>query len=72
MKFAVSHRRSGKTCNVIAETEGQAALRGAIKLGIRDFGYRPTTANNEGGSIYSIYGPTRNGAQSLCGNVVVE
>lgn len=60
-KYRVERRsNSDSACNVFADNREVAALRGAIKLGIRHFGRRPTLAvsNAPGSSLHSIYGPT--------------
>jgi len=57
-KYRVEMRHdSSKAVNVIAANRDEAALRGAIKLGVRHSGRRPTMVQpaSPGSALYVIY-----------------
>jgi hypothetical protein len=75
MRYTVLDRRRERAVRVEADTEGEAALRGATKLGLRWGHRRPGTAQRyaTGSSLWVVYGPydrVSNG-QHLIGNVMV-
>lgn len=74
--FTVTRESNKKTTRVRCETRQQAALRGAIKLGIRNNGRKPTRAImiKSDDSYWNIYGwlPECNAHTNLVQPVVVS
>ena len=75
VKYRVELRKSSdRFCHVMATDAAEAALRGAIKLGVRSFGTRPTVAipNVAGSSLHAIYAPLDGGLNNCNADVYVQ
>ena len=72
--YTVSNDNYTWFVRVRATEESEAALKGAVKLGMRWFGRRPTTALYRYGRIYDIFGPLdkKSGSQHLIGHVSLQ
>jgi hypothetical protein len=64
--------RRGEEARVRAESASQAAIRGAIKLGIRTEGRRPKMANLISGTTFAVYVASKDGGWNKAGCVYVS
>jgi len=74
--FTVQSCNNNRTTRVRCETRDDAALRGAIKLGVMGFGHKPTMVvrSSRDSSVYHTYYwmPQCNASSNIYHNVIVS